>query len=281
MAHQNAAEDIRKRLKERGAGPAVDELMRLLNLSVRPERIEGFDISHLDGKYPAASLVSFKNGIPDKKNYRYFKLRSVIGKVDDFASMREVVKRRYSRLIREGAETPDLILIDGGIGQVNAAKGILDELGLSIGIIGLAKREEEIWLPDKKEPVILPRSSEALKLLQHVRDETHRFATGLNQKLRSKGLLFPALESVEGIGKQRAATIMKAYGSIAGIAAADSAELAETCRISPASAKAVRAAALLALEDRKKQQQRLTFSKKQSGTSGADLAAEAASEYSG
>jgi excinuclease ABC subunit C len=250
MAKQNASEDLRKRLKERGAGPALDELAKVLNLQTRPERIEGFDIAQLDGKHPVASLISFKNGVPDRKNYRYFKLRTVIGIVDDFAAMREVVRRRYSRLIREGKELPDLILIDGGIGQVNAAKGVLDELGIDCGLVGLAKREEELWLADAKEPLVLSRQSEALKVLQHVRDECHRFATGLNQRLRSKDLFFPVLESVEGIGAKRAAAIMKAYESIDNIAAADIAEMAERCRLSKDAARAVRAVAKLALEDR-------------------------------
>ena len=250
MARQNAAEDLRKRLKERGAGPALDELARALELDSRPERIEGFDIAQLDGKHPVASLISFRNGVPDKKNYRYFKLRTVIGIVDDFAAMREVVRRRYSRLVREGRELPDLILVDGGIGQVNAAKGVLDELGVNCGLVGLAKREEELWLPQAKEPLVLSKQSEALKVLQHVRDECHRFATGFNQRLRSKDLFFPILESVEGIGPKRAAQIMKTYESIANIAAAEPAEMAERCKISEASARAVRAAARLAIAER-------------------------------
>jgi excinuclease ABC subunit C len=249
MARQNAAEDVRKRVKERGAGPALDEIAAALNLKSRPERIEGFDISHLDGKHPVASLISFKNGIPDKKNYRYFKLRTVIGVIDDYAAMREAVKRRYSRLLREGKELPDLILVDGGIGQVNAAKGVLDELGIDCGLAGLAKREEELWLPDIKEPVVLSRQSEALKVLQFVRDECHRFATGFNQKLRSKELFFPVLESVEGIGPKRAAVIMKAYETLENIADADVKEMAERCKISEAAARAVRACAKLALKN--------------------------------
>ena len=273
MARQNAAEDLAKRLKERGAGPALDELARVLNLKSRPERIEGFDIAQLDGKYPVASLISFKNGIPDKKNYRYFKLRTVIGIVDDFAAMREAVQRRYSRLIREGAELPDLVLIDGGIGQVNAAQGVMQELGMDSDVAGLAKRNEELWLPAANEPVVLPRQSEALKVLQYVRDETHRFATGLNQKLRSKGLFLPILESVEGIGPKRAAAIIKAYQSLDAIAAAEPQEIAERCRISAAAAQAVRAAARLALEDRQSAQQHLAEKSRRttypSGGSGA------------
>ncbi|MCL2808899.1 MAG: excinuclease ABC subunit UvrC [Treponema sp.] len=254
MVRQNAAEDLRKRLKERGAGPALDELARVLKMEIKPQRIEGFDISHLDGKHPVASLISFKNGVPDRKNYRYFKLRTVIGIVDDYAAMREVVKRRYSRLLRENKELPDLILVDGGIGQVNAAKSVLDDLGISssgknsINIIGLAERNEEIWQPEAKEPLILSRQSEALKVLQHVRDECHRFASGFNQRLRSKDFFFSTLESVEGIGPKRALAIMKAYESIANIAAAQPNEISERCRVSEASARAVRAVAKLEVE---------------------------------
>jgi excinuclease ABC subunit C len=250
MARQNTLEDLRRRLKERGAGPALDELARVLGLKTRPERIEGFDIAQLDGKHPVASLISFKNGVPDRKNYRSFKLRTVVGVVDDFAAMREAVHRRYSRLIREGKELPDLVLIDGGIGQVNAAKGVFDELGMDSGIVGLAKRDEELWLPRAREPVRLSKRSEALKVLQFVRDETHRFATSLNQRLRSRDLAFTALESVEGIGPKRAAALMSAYGSLEAVAAAAPEALAESCRLSETAARAVRAAAKLALEDR-------------------------------
>ena len=250
MAHQNAQEELRRRLRERGAGPALDELVRVLDLKTRPERIEGFDIAQLEGRHPVASLISFKNGIPDRKNYRYFKLKTVVGKVDDFASMREAVQRRYYRLIRENKELPDLILIDGGIGQVNAAKGVMDELGIDCDVIGLAKRDEEIWLPNKAEPIKLSKRSEALKVLQFVRDETHRFATGLNQRLRSKDLYFPIIESVEGIGPKRAAAIMKAYQNLENLAAAEPEDIAGNCVISLDSAKAVRSAVKLALEDK-------------------------------
>ena len=270
MARQNAQEELHRRLRERGAGPALDELARVLGLKTRPERIEGFDIAQLDGKHPVASMISFKNGVPDRKNYRYFKLKTVIGIVDDFASMREAVKRRYSRLVREGLELPDLVLIDGGIGQVNAAKGVMDELGVDCDVAGLAKRDEEIWLPDAKSPIKLSRRSEALKVLQFVRDETHRFATGLNQRLRSKDLYFPVLESVEGIGPKRAAAIMKAYGELEKIAAARPEEMAEKCGIVLAAAKAVKAAARLALEDSGARKKQLT------AKSAAALAAEAA-----
>jgi len=272
MAHQNAQEELRRRLRERGAGPALDELMRVLGLKTRPERIEGFDIAQLDGKHPVASLISFKNGIPDRKNYRHFKLRTVVGKVDDFASMREAVHRRYSRLVRENSELPDLVLIDGGIGQVNAAKGVMDELGIDCDVAGLAKRDEEIWLPHTPEPIKLPRRSEALKVLQFVRDETHRFATGLNQRLRSKDLYFPILESIEGIGPKRAAAIMKTYGELEKIAAAEPEDIAEKCGVTITAALAVRAAVRLALEDRNTKTRKFT-AKTSDATGLADAAA--------
>ena len=249
MARQNALDELRRRLRERGAGPALDELQQILKLKTRPERIEGFDIAQLDGKHPVASLISFRNGVPDKKNYRYFKLRSVVGVVDDYASMREAVHRRYSRLLKENAELPDLVLIDGGIGQVNAAQSVMNELGADCGVAGLAKQEEEIFLPHNSQPIKLSRRSEALKVLQYVRDETHRFATNFNQKLRSRDIGFKTLESVEGIGPKRAASLMKEWGSLVKIASVSPRELADKTGIGIAAAKAVRAAALLAIED--------------------------------
>jgi excinuclease ABC subunit C len=248
MARQNAVEDLRKRLKERFA-PGLEELAEALGLRNRPERIEGFDIAQLDGKHPVASLVSFKNGVPDRKNYRHFKLRTVVGIVDDFAAVREAVRRRYSRLLKEGSALPDLVLIDGGIGQVNAARGVLAELGLDCGVAGLAKRDEEIWLPAASAPIRLARRSDALKILQAVRDETHRFATGHNQRLRSKDIAFQSLESVDGIGPLRAARLLKRYGSLAAIASADSADIAACCKISASLARALQAAVRLSLED--------------------------------
>ncbi|MCA1951266.1 MAG: excinuclease ABC subunit C, partial [Treponema sp.] len=277
MAQQNAREDVLKRQKERGAGPALEELQRLLSLPRYPERIEGFDIAQLGGRHTVASLVSFKNGIPDKKNYRYFKIRSLQGAIDDFGAMREAVSRRYSRLVAENQELPDLILIDGGIGQVNAAKGVLEALQLNIPLVGLAKKEEELWLPDAKEPIRLDRRSEALKVLQHVRDETHRFATSLNQRLRSKDLALTNLEAVEGIGQRRAGILIKHFGSIEAIAHAKDSDIASIIRCPETVAQAVRMAAEQAVHD--KATRFANFSYPQEGGQqglAASLAAEAA-----
>ncbi|MDR0411210.1 MAG: excinuclease ABC subunit UvrC [Treponema sp.] len=249
VVQMNADEDLRKRIKERGAGPALDELQRELGLRRRPELIEGFDIAQLNGKHPVASLITFKEGVPDKRNYRIFKLRTVIGIVDDFAAMREVVKRRYSRFQPGKRELPDLILVDGGLGQVNAAKAVLDDLGFDIDIVGLAKRDEELWLPSAKTPLKLSRRSEGLKVLQFVRDETHRFATAFNQKLRSKDLCFAILENIDSIGAKTAAVIMKAYASLERIAQAEPEHITKKCRITMEQAQAVKAVAELTLAD--------------------------------
>jgi excinuclease ABC subunit C len=273
MVRQNAEEDLRRRLRERGAGPALDELKNVLGLKNRPERIEGFDIAQLDGKHPVASLISFSGGVPDKKNYRRFKLRSVVGVVDDFASMREAVQRRYSRLLKENRELPDLILIDGGIGQVNAAQGVLDALGIDCDVAGLAKRDEEIWRPGLGAPLRLSRRSEALKVLQRLRDETHRFATGFNQLLRSKDLRLATLESVEGIGPRRAAALIRHYQGIEGIASAEAEDIAQVCGCGLAAAKAARAAARLSAGERKIAVRKI---KAGAGRSSAALAEEAA-----
>ncbi len=189
LARQNAEEDLRLRLKERGSAPVLAELARILHIDGALDLIEGFDISHLDGKYPVASMISFYKGRPINKNYRHYKLRTVDGSIDDYQAMREVIRRRYTRQLKEGADLPDLVLVDGGIGQANAAAGVLASLGLSLPVIGLAEKNEDIWKPGATGPISLPKDSPALKLLQHLRDETHRFANRLHALLRSKGML--------------------------------------------------------------------------------------------
>ena len=221
MARQNAKEDIIRRMRERGDIPAMEELMHLLKLPTLPVRIEGFDIAHIGGKFPVASLISFYNGNPDKKNYRYFRLKTTDGIIDDFASMQEATRRRYSRLLREQAEMPDLIMIDGGIGQVNAVQAVLDDLGLDIPIVGLAERFEDLYLPHDSTPIKLPKRSEALRLLQRVRDETHRFATSKNQALRTKANTTLQFEALPNVGKARATALLEKFKTIDELAVAE------------------------------------------------------------
>ena len=243
MAEHNAKEDLAKRRRETGDLEALEELRRTLDLEALPARIEGFDIAHLSGKYTVASLVTFSNGVPDKKNYRHFRIRSLEGKIDDFAALREAVGRRYTGLLNEGEDLPDLILVDGGIGQVNAVQEILDALEAEVPLAGLAKENEEIWLPGAEGPIVLPKDSPALRVLVAVRDETHRFATGLNQRLRGKTLSLSGLEAAEGVGPVRAARILTALGSLRAVAEAEPAYIAEKARVPKKAAEKAREAA--------------------------------------
>ena len=243
MARFNAREDASRRVKELGDFPALEELQKVLSLDHTPHRIEGFDIAHLHGKYTVASLISFKDGNPDKKNYRIFRLRTTDGIIDDYASMREAVARRYTRLVNEGAELPDLIMIDGGIGQVNAAKSVLDALELDIPLVGLAEKNEELYRPHINTPIVLPRRSAALRVLQRVRDETHRFANTRNNRLRSKEGLHLMFEQLPHIGEKRAAALLRNFSTVEKLAATSSEAVAAAVRITQAQAEEVIAAA--------------------------------------
>ena len=200
-------------------------------MSKLPRRIEGFDIAHIGGKFPVASLISFYNGNPDKKNYREFRLKTTDGLIDDFASMKEATSRRYTRLLNDNQELPDLILIDGGIGQVNAVESIISSLGLEIAIAGLAKRDEEIWLPHATSPICLPKHSDALRLLQRVRDETHRFATSRNQELRTKENTVSLFENLPHVAKKRAKILSKTFTTIEELAKAEEAQIAQALHV--------------------------------------------------
>lgn len=202
------------------------ELAKVLELPAPPQIIEGFDISNISGTFAVASLVSFKNGRPDRANYRRFKIKTVTGQ-DDFAGMAEVVGRRYSRLQREGRPMPDLILIDGGRGQLNAACGELQKLGLAkIAVLGLAKEFEEIYLPDKPEPLRLGVDHPAVKLLQRLRDECHRVANSYNAQLRIKKISESVLDEFPGIGERRKQALLKKFGSVQRLRAATEEQLA-------------------------------------------------------
>ncbi|MBP5602183.1 MAG: excinuclease ABC subunit UvrC [Treponema sp.] len=259
MARENAHEDIIRRLRDRGDVPAMEELKTLLGLDTLPVRIEGFDIAHIGGKFPVASLISFYNGNPDKKNYRYFRLKTTDGIIDDFESMREAASRRYTRLLNEQADLPDLILIDGGLGQVNAVEEILNSLGLDIPVAGLAKRDEEIYLPGNSTPINLPRRSDALRLLQRVRDECHRFATSRNQRLRTKENVDSIFLELPGVAEKRAAALQKTFITLEGLASAEESAVAQCLHIKNAQEAAdilFAAKQLLARRQEKKAQQK-------------------------
>ena len=244
----------------------LDELGKALAMPAPPGRIEGFDISNISGTFSVASMVSFKNGRPDRANYRRFKMKTVVGQ-DDFACMAETIRRRYARLLREqkgeaggvdedqesgkaiveelrtlierpreapkepsgGAPAlPDLILVDGGKGQLNAACLELEKLGLShIPIVGLAKEFEEIYRPGESEPLRLSRDTGALKLLQRIRDESHRVANSYNAQLRIKRISESILDEFPGIGEQRKAALLKKFGSVHRLRTATLEQIAE------------------------------------------------------
>jgi len=206
---------------------SVQSLQRDLRLPALPRRIECFDISNTQGTDSVASLVVFVDAKARKSEYRKFKIRSVSGP-DDFASMQEVVERRYSRLLEEGSAMPDLVMVDGGKGQLSSAMEILQQLNLAgMPIIGLAKKLEEVFMPGSSEPVMIPRTSSALKLLQQIRDEAHRFAVTYHRALRTKRILNTELDLIKGIGKKRATELLEAFGSVQGVKFATEEQIAE------------------------------------------------------
>lgn len=205
----------------------VKILQKDLHLPHPPKVIEAFDISNLQGQDAVASMVYFANGKPRKSEYRHFKIRSK-GSPDDFAMMREVVYRRYRRLLEEKKSLPDLILIDGGKGQLSSACQVLDELGISNQpVIGLAKRLEEVFVPGTSEAQNIPKSSAGLKLLQQIRDESHRFAINYHRQLRGKRTLKSPLDEIPGIGPQRKTALLKTFGSLKKLREATLEELIE------------------------------------------------------
>lgn len=216
---------------------AVQELGRHLGMEKPPLRMECFDISHTQGSETVASMVVFENGEPKKSDYRRFKLRTVEGKPDDFKSMQEVVLRRY----REAAEPlPDLIIIDGGKGQLSAALEVIRGVGLSdIMVVGLAKEFEYIFREGISEPLILPRHSQPLYLVQRIRDEAHRFAITYHRKLRAKRNMVSVLDHIPGIGEKRRKALWDEFGSLAKIKAASVEELAAAPGMNRPAAEAV------------------------------------------
>jgi len=192
---------------------SIIDLKAKLNLKILPDRIEAFDISNIQGKLSVGSLVVFEKGRPKKEDYRRFKIKRV-DKIDDYAMLQEVTERRYKRLLSEGKKLPDLILVDGGRGQLVAVEKILNTLNLELPIISIAKKEEEIFKLEVNESIILPPDSEALFLLQRIRDEAHRFAVTYHRRIRSKELRDSTLDLIPGIGSKRKRLLLEYFKSI-------------------------------------------------------------------
>lgn len=218
---------------------ALNELSDALDLPRLPRRIECFDISNLQGTNTVASMVVFEDGRPAKREYRRFNIKSVDGP-NDFASMHEVIKRRFKRAADRDEETegkwttlPDFVIIDGGKGQLNAALAAMEETGLNVPMAGLAKENEELYLPGNPIPVILPRDSQALYLVQRVRDEAHRFAVSFHRQKRSKQSFVSSLDTIPGIGPKKKKALMKQFGSVSAIREASEEELLAVDGINP------------------------------------------------
>ncbi|MDP3104681.1 MAG: helix-hairpin-helix domain-containing protein, partial [Candidatus Methanoperedens sp.] len=225
-------------LLHEGKNEALIVLQKALALPAAPSVIEAFDISNISGTDATGSLVAFMNGKPDKKNYRRFKIKTVEG-ADDFAMMGEVVGRAYARRKEEGKRMPDLVLIDGGKGQLNAALSAIGSLGLSLDVAALAKEFEHIFLPGKEAPVILPEGSPARKLVQRIRDEAHRFALGYHRKLRGKRIVESELDKIAGIGEKKKQALLRYFGSVEKLRKADVEEIGSVQGVSRKDAEGV------------------------------------------
>ena len=204
----------------------LEQLQKDLSLRNRPKHIECFDNSNTQGTNPVAACVVFKNARPSKKDYRHFNIKTVDGP-DDFASMEEVVYRRYKRLLNERQPLPELIIVDGGKGQLSSAVKSLDKLKLrgEIAIIGIAKRLEEIYFPGDSVPLYLNKRSESLKLIQQLRDEAHRFGITHHRKLREKSILGTSLDNIKGIGPKTVELLISHFGSVKQVMEAKKEEL--------------------------------------------------------
>ena len=257
--HRNAVEALQQH-KLRRAGDftsrsaALQNIQEALGLADAPLRIECVDISHVQGTDVVGSLVVFEDGLPRKSDYRHFAIREAAGdgRSDDVASIAEVTRRRFLRHLQDAvpdavyekprrfAYPPNLFVVDGGAPQVNAAQGVLDELGVTdVAVIGLAKRLEEVWVPAEPDPVILPRNSEGLYLLQRIRDEAHRFAISYHRSKRSKRMTASALDTVRGLGEARRKALVTHFGSVARLRQASVEEITAVPGIGAATAAAV------------------------------------------
>lgn len=224
---------------ERHTERLMRTMQRELHLDREPRHIECFDNSNLQGTNPVASCVVFRNGKPSRKEYRHFNIKSVEGP-DDFASMREIIYRRYSRLISEGAALPDLIIVDGGKGQLSSAYAILKELGIEkrVPIVGLAKRLEEVFYPGDPEPYYLTRTGEPLKVVCHIRDEAHRFGITFHRHKRTKSFIDSELSHIPGIGDKSLTALLRRFRTVNAVRNATLKELSEV--VGESRAKAIK-----------------------------------------
>jgi excinuclease ABC subunit C len=227
---------------------AMTELADALDLPRLPRRIECYDNSNIQGSSPVASMVVFQDGKPAKKEYRRFNIKTVVG-ANDFASMQEIVGRRFRRAAEVNEETegkwtvlPDLVIIDGGKGQLNAAVEALQETGMSVPICGLAKENEEIFLPGRPDPILLPRDSQALYLVQRIRDEAHRFAITFHRAKRSKAAFKSGLDDIAGVGPVKKKALIRQFGSVKAVKNATIEELTSVEGINASLAEQIKAA---------------------------------------
>ena len=222
---------------ERHTERLMNAMQRELHLDHQPRHIECFDNSNLQGTNPVASCVVFRDGKPSRKEYRHFNVKTVVGP-DDFASMREIVYRRYSRLLEEGSELPDLIIVDGGKGQLSSAYEVLCALGIEkrVPIVGLAKRIDEIFFPGDPMPYYLSRTGEPLKVVCHIRDEAHRFGITFHRQKRSIAFIKSELEQIEGIGAKSLNALLKRFKTVSNVRQASVEELTEVVGLKRAQA---------------------------------------------
>lgn len=226
MAHETLHVNLELQRKEADDHPGVVQLADYLDLANLPQHMECFDISNTQGTFNVAAMVCFKNGKPHKSGYRKFNIKTVEG-ANDFASMEEAVYRRYKRVLDEGEPLADLIVIDGGLGQLHAAHTSLKKLGLeNHPVIGLAKREEWIFTTRNSDPIIIPHHEPALRMLQHLRDESHRFGIGFHRKKRTKNMLESALDAIPGLGPVRISKLLNHFGSVKRVREASHSQLA-------------------------------------------------------
>ncbi len=226
LARIEKLKQIEKTDPERHADRIMEQMKRDLELDRQPRHIECFDNSNIQGNFPVSSCVVFRDGKPSKKDYRHFNIKTVKG-IDDFASMKETLYRRYSRMLSENTPLPDLIVVDGGKGQLSSAYETLTELGLQhkIPIIGLAKRLEEVFYPGDSTPLYLDKSSETLKVLMHIRDEAHRFGITFHRNQRSRGFIVSELEQIPFLGKKSIEKLLRTFRTISSIKKASVEEL--------------------------------------------------------